>query len=165
MNPLPPLAERVDEFGRAIRSPADRDYTCSYQGGVFMASGKDDLIRLLEAELDFIQGGGYGRRAGQPGGDPPVFYHSLVCINHWLVPDHESECHDDCILMDAVPESFKKAGLPCHFIPLNDAGDTVKSLAETGDRERLEETVKHWLRATIKRLREEGAREAPDVKY
>ncbi len=131
-----------------------------------MESGKADLIRLLEGELDFIEGGGYGRKAGDPGPDPPMFYHSIVCINHWLVPGHEHECHEDCILMDAVPEKFKSEGLPCHFIPLNAAGDTVKSLGATGDRERLEEAVKTWLKETIARLRaEENTPGAPDVKY
>lgn len=115
-----------------------------------MLPERTDLIRLLEAELDFIEGGGYAPRAGEAEPRPP-FYHSLICINHWLVPGHESECHDDCVLLGAVPERHRNESLPCHFIPLNNAGDTVKSLE--GDRERLEEAVKEWLRETIRRLR------------
>jgi hypothetical protein len=120
-----------------------------------MASNKSDLIRLLETELDFLEGGGYGSPAGKPGSGQPMFYHSIACINHWLVPGHESECHEDCILMEAVPEKHRVEGLPCHYIPLNDAGDTVKSLEQTGDRARLEEAVKNWLRTTIQRLKQD----------
>jgi hypothetical protein len=113
-----------------------------------------DVIRLLEAELGVIEAGGYGRPAGRPGEERPMFYHSLACINHWLVPGHEAECHDDCVLMEWVPEAHKAEALPCHFIPLNSRGDTVKSLE--GNQERLEEAVKQWLRNTLQRLKQEG---------
>ena len=59
---------------------------------------RDRLIRLLEAELDFLEGGGHGAPAGQPNQQKPIFYHSPACINHWIVPNHKTECHDDCVL-------------------------------------------------------------------
>jgi hypothetical protein len=131
-----------------------------------MGNTRADLIRLLEAELDFIEGGGYGRPAGEPAPDQPFFYHSLVCIDHWLVPGHEGGCHDDCVLLGAVPGTYRTEELPCHFIPLNEAGDTVKSLESEGDRERLEQAVKTWLRTTIKRLKDgEDPLGSLDVKY
>jgi hypothetical protein len=130
-----------------------------------MASEKANLIRLLEAELDLIEGGGYGQPAGEAIKETPMFYHSLVCINHWLVPGHESECHDDCILLDAVPATCRTEKLPCHFIALNEAGDTVNSLEQKGDREHLETEVKKWLRATIQRLRQDDVQGLADVKY
>jgi len=131
-----------------------------------MPDRNSDLISLLESELDFLEGGGYGQPAGEPTTERPIFYHSLVCINHWLVPEHASECHEDCVLLGAVPEAQKSAELPCHFIPLNDAGETVKSLTDTGDRARLEEAVKSWLRTTIQRLkRGENPLGSPEVRY
>jgi hypothetical protein len=130
-----------------------------------MAGNKEELIKLLEAELDVIEGGGYGSPSGQPGEEKPMFYHSLACINHWLVPGHESECHDDCVLLPWVPAEHKTNAMPCHFIPLNAAGDTVKTLEQKVSREQLEEQVKHWLRATVKRLKEEDAADVPEVKY
>lgn len=70
------------------------------------------------------------------------------------------------MLLNVVPEQHKAAGLPCHFIPLNSQGDTVKSLEQTGNRERLEETVKNWLQATIERLkRGEDVLGVSEVKY
>jgi hypothetical protein len=131
-----------------------------------MATKNAELVRLLEAELDILESGGYASPAGQPGKEPPMFYHSLVCINHWVVPGHKPECHDDCILLDAVPDESKAAGLPCHFIPLNEAGDTVSSLEQAGDQDRLQAEVKNWLRRTIQRLKTgEDNREIPDVPY
>jgi len=114
---------------------------------------RDRLIRLLEAELDFLEGGGQGAPAGHPNQQKPIFYHSPACINHWLVPNHNTECHDDCVLLDAVPQAHRNEALPCHFIPLNEAGDTVSSLDGKGSQERAEEAVKQWLKATIERLR------------
>ena len=131
-----------------------------------MSGSNEQLIRLLEAELDFIEAGGYQPSAGEPRQEKPMFYHSLVCINHWLVPGHESECHDNCVLLDAVPPEYRAQDLPCHFIPLNEAGDTVADLQKRGDRERLEEEVKHWLRAAIARLRNTpGSGTAPGLTY
>ena len=130
-----------------------------------MTSKKADMIRLLEAELELIEGGGYGLPAGQPAAERPMFYHSLVCINHWQVPDHDSECHENCVLLDAVPEPHRTEKLPCHFIPLNPRGDTVQSLEASGDREVMQEKVKQWLRETIQKLKDSPEDAAPDVEY
>ena len=131
-----------------------------------MADDASDLIRLLEAELDFIEGGGYGSPAGQPPKPQPMFDHSPSCINHWLVPGHESECHDDCVLLGAVPEQHRNEAMPCHFIPLNQSGDTVSSLEGKQDQAQLEAAVKEWLRTTIERLkRGENPLGVSQVKY
>ena len=116
-----------------------------------MASDQADLIRLLEAELDLIEGGGYGLPPGHPDQDRPMFHQSLVCINHWLVEGRANECNEDCILMQWVPEQHKQEAMPCHFIQLNQAGATVKSFE--GNQARLEEAVKSWLREKIHELK------------
>jgi hypothetical protein len=129
---------------------------------------KSDLIRLLETELDFIEGGGYGNPPGQPGQRVSIFDRSPACINHWQVPGHDTDCHEDCILLDAVPGDHRHESMPCHYIPLNEAGDTIKSLEDRGkDQHALEEAVKRWLRATIQRLKagEETPLRSGDVKY
>lgn len=131
-----------------------------------MAESKAELIRLLEAELDFIEGGGYEPSAGKPQEEKPMFKGSLACINHWLVEGHDSECHDDCVLLPWVPNQHRNADLPCHLIPLNPKGETVKSIEAAGERDRLEEEVKRWLRATIEKLKNEPDSSVPtDVKY
>jgi len=130
-----------------------------------MTSKKADMIRLLEAELELIEGGGYGLPAGQPGAEKPMLYHSLVCINHWEVPDHDSECHDKCVLLDVVPEDRKAERLPCHFIPLNANGDTIHSLETAGEREAVQEQVKRWLRERIDKLKDSADDAIADVEY
>ena len=125
-----------------------------------MSGDINDFIKLFEAELDLIEGGGYGLPAGEPRHENPMFRQSLVCINHWIVPGREPRCGDDCMLMRWVPPERKNEVNPCHFIPLNDAGETVRSLE--GNQARLEEAVKTWLRTTIQRLKEE--RDAPPTR-
>lgn len=133
---------------------------------------KADMIRLLEAELDLIEGGGYGRSVREPWKEKSVFQYSIVCINHWLVPGHDPDCHEGCVLMDFVPEAHKNEALPCNFIPLNEQGETAHLLEQQGDQERLEEVVKQWLRTTIDRLKKEqaelgpaGSSESPEGSY
>ena len=128
-------------------------------------TSKAHLIRLLEAELDLIEAGGYAPPAGRPGEERPIFDRSLVCINHWEVSGHEADCHDNCILLDAVPEAHRQERLPCHHIPLNDAGETVQSIESAEGRERAQEEVKRWLRTTIERLKREGGSPPEDVRY
>ncbi len=127
-------------------------------------SGKRaELIRLLEAELDVIEGGGYGQPAGEPRRERPMFERSLVCIDHWFVPGVSAGCSEECALMDFVPAAHRRDRFPCHAIVLNEAGDTVRSLE--GDQERLEREVKSWLRRTIERLKREEDRPGPDAAY
>ncbi len=132
-----------------------------------MRSRREDLIRLLEAELDVLEWGGYGRSVREPWKPRPIFQHSVVCINHWVVPGHPPECHEGCVLLDFVPEEHRQEALPCHFIPLNEKGETIASLQEKGDQARLEEAVKQWLQTVIRLLKEAALEEAekPEVPY
>lgn len=125
------------------------------------AENKRDIIALLETELGVIEAGGYGRppRARLSEADPwkpkSMFQYSVACINHWVDPLHPPDTCEGCVLLDFVPDEYKNEKVPCHFIPLNEAGDTVNSLEQTGDQERLEKAVANWLRTTLKKLKEE----------
>ena len=119
------------------------------------APDRRDLISLLEIELGVIEDGGYGRSPRAPRKPKPMFQHSVSCINHWIDPDHPADTCEGCILLDFVPEEQKQCELPCHYIPLNKEGETVDSLEQIGDRERLQEVVASWLRTTIRRLKTE----------
>ena len=40
--------------------------------------------------------------------------------------------------------------MPCHFIPLNESGETIDNLESEDNQQKLEEALKAWLRAKIK---------------
>ena len=115
---------------------------------------KDDrnILELLKAELDFIEKGGYGRSVRTPWLPTSVFQDAPTCV---CFPYHTHD--DECALMQFVPLERRSEAVPCHFIPLNKAGETAAELEARGDQNDLEEAVKNWLRAAIKRIEQERA--------
>ncbi len=113
---------------------------------------KDDreVFELLQAELGFIEKGGYGRSPRTPQKAKSPFQDSLTCINYpYPVKIHPcSECH----LIGFVPSEHRSEEIPCHFIPLNDSGETLEQLEAEDDQQKLEKALKAWLRARIKEI-------------
>jgi len=109
-----------------------------------------ETLETLKAELDFIEKGGYGRSVRTPWKPTSVFQDSLTCLN-FGDPERTHPC-DECLLMQFVPPERRSADIPCHLIPLGEKGETIESLAQGGNQEAMEEAVKNWLRAAIKRL-------------
>jgi hypothetical protein len=63
------------------------------------------------------------------------------------------------MLMRFVPPERRGEVLPCHHIPLNEAGETVTLLEYVGNQRETEDLVKTWLREKIAELqRERGER-------
>lgn len=125
---------------------------------VSMAKDNRDILEVLQEELSFVEEGGYGRSVRTPWKPKAAFQDSLTCINYtYLKKVHPcNECH----LIDFVPDEQRSEAVPCHFIPLNESGDTIDNL-ESEDQQKLEEALKAWLRSKIKeieisRLAEEG---------
>jgi hypothetical protein len=125
-----------------------------------MAKDERDILELLRTELDLIEKGGYGRSVRTPWKPTSPFRDSLTCINYAL-PEKAHPC-SDCHLIDFVPPDKRGEELPCHFIPLDKAGDTVQSLELEGNQTRMESTLKEWMRGKIKEI--EGVRKglSPD---
>ena len=119
------------------------------------AENKHDIQTLLETELSKIEAGGYGRSPRTPREPKSMFQYSVACINHWVDPDHPPDTCDGCVLLQFVPDEHKHEAVPCHCIPLNEAGETVTSLELVEDEERLERAVADWLRTTLTRLKAE----------
>lgn len=121
-----------------------------------MATSDDrDILLLLKEELEFIEQGGYGRSVRTPWKPTSVFQDSLSCINYGY-PYRAHPC-SECGLSDLVPNEGKGTPLPCHHIPVGDAGETIEELELEDNQNRLEESVKGWLRARIKEMEEERA--------
>lgn len=120
-----------------------------------MSTDDRDLLEVLKSELDFIEQGGYGRSVRTPWKQPSTFQGSLSCIN-FGDPQRTHPCNE-CHLIDFVPSEAQGTEVPCHHIPLNEAGKTVEMIEQTGNQEEIEEAIKNWLRANIKRLEQERA--------
>ena len=119
-----------------------------------------DPLSTLKGELEFVDHGGYrtlvGRRQPlfcmETGADwtkREFFEDSPSCPKEkYCACDPQSSC----VLMGFVPVEQRKQTLPCHFIPLNDKGETIASLEKTGDREKIEAALRGWLVKNIEKL-------------
>ena len=58
-------------------------------------------------------------------------------------------------MLDFVGPQDHSQTVPCHFIPLNDAGNTLEELELEGNEWKLETTVKKWLQGKINEIEAE----------
>jgi hypothetical protein len=125
--------------------------------GRFTVMPKDDrdILEILKFELDFLEQGGYGRSVRTPWKATSAFQDSLTCIN-FGDPSRSRPCND-CLLMEFVPAERRSENVPCHHIALDESGETVDTLEAQENQAELEERVKNWLRAAIRRIETERA--------
>src|SRR3954470_20802122 len=110
--------------------------------GFTMTPAPRDPLEILKAELDYIEKGGYGRRVRTPWKPTSVFQDSLSCLNYGS-PYRAHPC-SACMLDEYVPEGQHAAPVPCHHIPVGDAGETIEELELEENQQVLEEKVKTW---------------------
>ena len=118
-----------------------------------MTFDKNEIIEKLKLELEVLEKGGYAPSPREPHWAPRIFRDSVSCPNLGL--DFKVEPCSECFLMYFVPPEHRGKENPCHHIPLNERGDTVASLMETGDNDRLQSALRSWLQKTMFRLAEE----------
>jgi hypothetical protein len=123
-----------------------------------MAKDDRDIIELLKDELDFIEKGGYGRSVRTPWKPKSAFQDSLTCINYGY-PYRAHPCNE-CHLLDFVSPEHQAEEVPCHFIPLNEAGETIEELESLDNEAKLEQSVRDWLRARITEIEAKRAAQA-----
>jgi hypothetical protein len=119
-----------------------------------------DILELLKTELAFIEQGGYGRSVRTPWLPKSAFQYSLTCINY-ADPDHTHPCNE-CHLMNFVESNHWAEKIPCHYIPLNEAGETIEALEAQDNQPKLERTVKLWMRTMIQRIEETRATQSTE---
>jgi hypothetical protein len=124
-----------------------------------MAKDDRDILETLKSELDFLEQGGYGRSVRTPWQPKSAFQDSLICINYGY-PYRAHPC-SECHLLDFVSPEHQSEEVPCHFIPLNESGDTIEDLEFEDNQAKLEGEVKGWLRTRIKEIEEERAKQVP----
>jgi len=120
-----------------------------------MCDDKRDVLEVLKFELDFLEQGGYGRSVRTPWKPTSVFQDSPSCLN-FNDPARPHAC-SECMLTDFVLREARDETIPCHFIPLNQQGETVDSMERHAHQLELEETLKNWLRSTVAGLERERA--------
>jgi len=120
-----------------------------------MAKDDRDVLELLKDELSFIKQGGYGRSVRTPWQAKSALQDSLTCINFGY-PYRAHPC-SECHLIDFVAPENQSAAIPCHLIPLNEAGTTIEDLECEDDQSKLEETLKRWLEAKIEEIERQRA--------
>jgi len=124
-----------------------------------MTKDDRDVLLLLKDELAFIEKGGYGRSVRTPWLPKEPFQDSLTCINYGY-PYRAHPC-DECHLLDFVANEHRSKQIPCHFIPLNEAGETVADLEAQENQAKLEDSLKKWLRSKISQLEAQKAKTVP----
>jgi hypothetical protein len=112
-----------------------------------------DILEILKAELNFLEKGGYGRSVRTPWVPTSAFQDSPSCV---CFPYHDHK--DECALMQFVPPDRRLEAVPCHHIPLNEAGETVDLIERTGSQEESEGLVMNWLRESIAEIERERAK-------
>jgi hypothetical protein len=123
-----------------------------------MAKDDRDILEVLKDELDFIEKGGYGRSVRAPWKPKSAFQDSLTCINYGY-PYRAHPCNE-CHLLDFVSPEHQAEEVPCHFIPLNEAGETIEDLESEDNEAKLERNVRDWLRARITDIEQKRATQA-----
>jgi hypothetical protein len=121
---------------------------------ILMSKDDRDILEILRTELDFVEKGGYGRSVRTPWKSVSLFRDSPTCLNYaYLERAHPcTECH----LLDFVPGERRAERVPCHFIPLDESGQTIDSLEMKDNEYRLEQALKTWLRTKISEIETAG---------
>ncbi len=122
-----------------------------------MANDDRDILELLKDELEFIEKGGYGRSVRTPWKPKSAFQDSLTCLNYGY-PYRAHPCNE-CHLLEFVSPEHQAAEVPCHYIPLNEAGETIEDLEVEDNQARLERELGDWLRTRINEIEEERVKQ------
>ena len=120
-----------------------------------MVKDDRDVLEVLKEELSFIEMGGYGRSVRTPWLPKSVFQDSLTCLDYHFA-ERETPCQE-CHLTDFVADEDQSAGVPCHHIALNEAGETIEDLEAQDNQAKLEATLKQWIRSKIKQIEDQQA--------
>ena len=118
-----------------------------------MLFDKKEMLEKIRLELDILDKGGYEPSPHKPYRMPRVFRDSVSCPNVGLDIKIEPCAH--CFLMEFVPLEHRDKENACHYIPLNEQGDTVASMDRPGNEQELHKVLRAWLQKTIAELAKE----------
>ena len=117
-----------------------------------MAFDDRDILEVLREELAFLGGGGYRGSSG-PSLSKSIFQDSATCLNYGY-PYRAHPCNE-CQMLDFVTPEHQNQWIPCHFISLNERGETIAVLEQHDNEDQLEHVVRDWLQSSINVIEEE----------
>ena len=85
-----------------------------------------------------------------------IFQDSSSCLNYGY-PYRAHPC-SECRLIDFVGAKNRSEPVPCHLIPLNEAGDTIEKLELEGNEARTANAVRRWLENKISQIEAERSK-------
>jgi hypothetical protein len=115
-----------------------------------MGYERRELIEKLKLELEVLEKGGYAPSVREPHREQRVFRDSVSCPN--LGTEVKVDPCSSCYLMEFVPREHQEKADACHYIPLNERGDTTISLLQEHGEEALNAALHSWLQETIAHL-------------
>ena len=122
-----------------------------------MAQSKKDVLSTLQAELAFVERGGYLTPQQSAWRPQFIFEDSPTCLNFRNFAERHS-C-SQCVLIGFVPKGHTQGPFPCRYIPLDEDAHTLDLLYRTATEEEAHAIVANWLRNTIAQLKHELAPE------
>jgi hypothetical protein len=114
-----------------------------------------EILEMLRLEIEVIERGGYLPSVRDPRKELRIFRDSVSCPN--LALENKVEPCVHCWLAQFIPAQHLDKEVPCHYIALNERGDTVASLLERGDAEGARTTLLGWLKRKVAELERQGA--------
>ena len=123
-----------------------------------MRADLKEIIAQLKLERDVLKNGGYGRSVRTPQKPTKLFRDSVTCLNYGESAK-EHPCYE-CLLWEWVPADHQGEDVPCHYISLNEQGDSIASLEDSGDRDEAEQALLAWLDSVIGHLQAQLAQES-----
>ena len=115
-----------------------------------MVKDDRDLLAVLQAELEFLEKGGYRHSPSARWRPRFIFEDSPTCMNHGR-RESPLPCRE-CMLMKVVPADCRHEKIPCRHIPLNAQGFTIDAYYRSGTHEEVETALAAWLRKIIEQL-------------
>ena len=109
-----------------------------------------EIIEQLKLEIQILERGGYEPSVRAPRDELRIFRDSASCPN--LALEQKALPCVHCWLAQFIPAKHMNTQEPCHYIPLNEKGDTVASLSDAGRREDAMKELLGWLRRTVARM-------------
>jgi|SRR5689334_5493652 hypothetical protein len=110
-----------------------------------------DILGILREELSFLNQGGY--RGSTTWQAKTIFQDSPTCFNYGY-PYRAHPCNE-CQMLDFVTPEHQKERIPCHFISLNERGETIDFLENHENDDNLEHALRRWLQSSIHVIEEE----------